>query len=105
MQTNKYFHEAAVWDLTKTIRDEPETQARVKEIIFVCSESIRVAAILMQPYMPSKMSMTLDWLGVKSEYRTFYHAKYAADPAYGRPFVDPGKGPEDTIFPPLVNTD
>ena len=81
----------------------PAAQANVQNIIFTCAESIRISAILLQPFMPSKMKRCLDLLGVEQSKRTFDDARHRADYTYGIPLVDPGKaGSEGTLFPPLV---
>ena len=91
---------SAVWDV---IGDPaPESQKAAHRIIFVCAESIRVIAILLQPVMPSKMQRALDLLGVQESRRSFDYAKSYADSTYGIPMVDVGvAGPEGTLFPPL----
>ena len=101
LQTNRYLHHTKVWDLVKD--SNPATQEQVQNIIFTCAESIRISAILLQPFMPSKMKRCLDLLGVEEGKRTFNDARYRADYTYGIPLVDPGKaGSESTLFPPLV---
>ena len=81
----------------------PAAQAKVQYIIFTCAESVRISAILLQPFMPSKMKRCLDLLGVEEGKRMFKDARYSADYTYGTPLVDPGKaGSEGTLFPPLV---
>jgi methionyl-tRNA synthetase len=100
-QTNRYLQHTKVWDLVKD--PNPAVQAKVHEIIFTCAESIRISAILLQPFMPSKMKRCLDLLGVEQGRRTYDDARYRADYTYGVPLVDPGKaGSENTLFPPLV---
>jgi methionyl-tRNA synthetase len=100
-QTNRYLHHTKVWDLVKD--PNPIVQAQVQTIIFTCAESIRISAILLQPFMPSKMKRCLDLLGVEEGKRKFDEARYRADYTYGIPLVDPGKaGSENTLFPPLV---
>ena len=90
-----------MWDLVKD--NDPEVQAKVRAIIFRTSEAIRVSAILLQPFMPSKMKRCLDLLGVNEYKRTFDYARLGADFSYGTPLVDPGKaGSEGTLFPPLM---
>jgi methionyl-tRNA synthetase len=101
LQTNRYLHHTKVWDLVKD--PNPAAQEQVQNIIFTCAESIRISAILLQPFMPSKMKRCLDLLGVEEGKRTFSDARYRADYTYGIPLVDPGKaGSESTLFPPLV---
>lgn len=77
----------------------------MKDIIFTCSDAIRIAAILLQPFMPSKMKTTLDILGVDESKRTFIDAKFRADYSYGVPLIEVGKRigyAGNTLFPPLM---
>lgn len=92
---------AKVWDVVQD--PSPSAQQNAQSIIFVCTESIRVIAILLQPVMPSKMKRALDILGVKDSHRSFEFARPYADLTYGTPFVDPGRaGTDGTLFPPLI---
>lgn len=100
-QTNKYLQGTQVWNLAD--KQDEKSQLRVEQIVYLCTESARVAAILLQPFMPTKMKLALDWLGVAEANRTFYQAEYSKDLTYGEPFVDVGTaGPDGTIFPPLI---
>lgn len=91
----------AVWDVIGGAA--PDAQQAAKRIIFVCAESIRVIAILLQPVMPSKMKRALDLLGVEESRRSFEYARSRTDFTYGTPFVDPGhRGVDGTLFPPLI---
>lgn len=90
-----------VWDVVQD--PSLKGQQNAQRIIFVCAESIRVIAILLQPVMPSKMKRALDLLGVMESRRNFEHARSYADLRYGTPFVDPGRaGADGTLFPPLI---
>lgn len=92
---------AKVWDVVQD--PSPSAQQRAQRIIFACTESIRVIAILLQPVMPSKMRRALDILGVQESNRSFEFARSYADLTYGTPFVDPGAvGADGTLFPPLI---
>ena len=55
----------------------------VHEIIYHCSETLRICAVLLQPYMPTKMAKLLDLLGVSPTARTFVDAKLDSNPDYG----------------------
>lgn len=91
----------AVWDVVA--EGTPDAQQATQRIIFVCAESIRVIAILLQPVMPSKMKRALDILGVDESKRSFEYARTFADFTYGTPLVDPGRaGASSTLFPPLM---
>jgi methionyl-tRNA synthetase len=90
-----------VWDIVQ--KSSPDAQQEAQRIIFVCAESVRVIAILLQPIMPSKMKRALDILGVDESHRSFEHARCHADLTYGTPLIDPGRaGADGTLFPPLI---
>lgn len=90
-----------VWEVVQ--KSSPDAQQEVQKIIFVCAESVRVIAILLQPVMPSKMKHALDILGVDESRRSFEHARCHADLTYGAPFIDVGRaGADGTLFPPLI---
>ena len=55
---NRYFANAEPWKLAKT---DPE---RMRTVLYVTLETLRIAAILLQPVMPSAMSKLLDLLAV-----------------------------------------
>jgi methionyl-tRNA synthetase len=82
-----------------------EDIAETQRIIYLCTESLRVCAILLQPFMPDKMSLLLDMLGVESlsPKRNFNVARIGADPDYGVPKVDLGRGQEGVLFPRLAS--
>lgn len=81
----------------------PGAQGELDYVVYLCAESIRVASILLQPFMPEKMKRGLDMLGVDESKRTFDHARFGTDFTYGTPFFDIGKaGPTGTLFPPLI---
>jgi methionyl-tRNA synthetase len=62
---NRYFANAEPWKLAKT---DP---ARMRVVLYVTLETLRVAAILLQPVMPSSMGRLLDLLAVPTEARRF----------------------------------
>mmetsp|Transcript_21699 Transcript_21699/g.32301 ORF Transcript_21699/g.32301 Transcript_21699/m.32301 type:complete len:600 (+) Transcript_21699:298-2097(+) len=64
---NAYIDQQAPWSLKKT---DPE---RMRIVLWVVLESVRKAAILLQPVMPSAMNKLLDQLSVSGEKRTFEH--------------------------------
>ena len=77
------------------------TEDQVDEIIFLCAESLRICGILLQPYMPSKMKKLLDMVGVSPEARGFANTLLGSDMNYGTAMVDPGRGLDGVLFPPL----
>ena len=86
----------APWNLI-----EPEDRERLDRIIYICSESIRICGILLQPYMPSKMKKLLDMLGVADDARMYSNAKIGSDWDYGKPEHPLHYRGQGVLFPPL----
>lgn len=104
-ETNKYLHDQAPWAVIKNT-DIAEREAMVDNIIFDSAEAVRVAGILLQPYMPTKAGEILDILGVDPTRRTFQYAVFGADFTYGVPKIPcGGRGAFETLFPPLIVED
>ncbi|BDD58549.1 methionyl-tRNA synthetase [Monascus purpureus] len=70
---HKYFHNAQPW----------KNPAESLRVIYNASESVRIASILLQPFMPSKAQELLDNLDVEPSKRGFSDAAYQADSTYG----------------------
>jgi methionyl-tRNA synthetase len=64
-ETNRYFANAEPWKLNKT---DP---ARMRLVLYVTIETLRIAATLLQPIMPGSMGKLLDLLAVPQAARTF----------------------------------
>ncbi len=65
-ETNRYFANAEPWKLAKT---DP---ARMRLVLYVTIETLRICAILLQPVMPGSMAKLLDLLGGRAaDRRTF----------------------------------
>ena len=64
-KANRYFANNEPWKLAKT--DAP----RMRVVLFTTIETLRIAAILLQPVMPAAMSKLLDLLGVAADRRDF----------------------------------
>ena len=62
---NRYFANAEPWRLART---DP---ARMAIVLYTTLETLRIAAILLQPAMPSAMSRLLDLLGTPANRRNF----------------------------------
>ncbi|KAM0278141.1 hypothetical protein ACHAQH_005339 [Verticillium albo-atrum] len=102
VEANKFIAESEPWDKTKV----PDDMAR-NEIVFHAAEALRVSGILLQPFMPGKMSEMLDILGVHAERRSFDFATFRGDLEYGMREA-PGalpRGKWTGLFPPAVATD
>ncbi|ODH45913.1 methionine-tRNA ligase [Paracoccidioides brasiliensis] len=99
IQTNKYFHQMKPWILAMS------NVVMLNSVIYSTAESLRIAGILLQPFMPQKSSELLDMLGVAraAEKRNFDAAKFGRDLDYGVPLVDLKHGTTGTLFPPLIS--
>jgi len=64
-EANRYFANAEPWKLAKT---DP---ARARAVLYTTLETLRIAAILLQPVMPASMAKLLDLLGVSEADRNF----------------------------------
>jgi len=64
-ESNRYFANAEPWKLAKS------DAARMRLVLYVTIETLRVAAILLQPIMPGSMGKLLDLLGVGAQARNF----------------------------------
>ncbi|RFU34612.1 hypothetical protein B7463_g1695, partial [Scytalidium lignicola] len=100
-ETNKYLHNSAPWISARS--DDPLDQRYVPRTIFHCAEAVRVAGILLQPYIPNKASELLDVLGVDKSRRGYDFALFRADDSYGVPIKSPGNSRNawESLFPPL----
>ncbi|KAI2792272.1 putative methionine--tRNA ligase [Penicillium oxalicum] len=87
-KTNKYFHAAEPWK-----SGSPEW------VLYNTAESLRISAILLQPFLPDKSQELLELLRVDMSdpsKRTFSATVYGSDPSYGHGIK---KG---MLFPPLL---
>jgi methionyl-tRNA synthetase len=64
-KANRYFANNEPWRLAKS---DP---ARRDLVLYVTIETLRIAAVLLQPVLPAAMSKLLDLLGVEAEARNF----------------------------------
>ena len=71
-EANRYFANAEPWRLAKT---DP---ARMGLVLYVTIETLRIAAILLQPVMPGSMGALLDLLAVGPKSRAFAAADAGA---------------------------
>lgn len=70
IQANKHFTDNEPWKLVKN----PEEKNRLDTVLFYSLEACRIAGILLQPAMPSKMDNLLTRLGVPESDRYFKNA-------------------------------
>ncbi|CEP11890.1 hypothetical protein [Parasitella parasitica] len=69
-QANKYFTENEPWKMAK----QPQNKERLDNVLFYSLEACRVAGILLQPVMPTKMDHLLTRLGVSKQNRFYKDA-------------------------------
>jgi len=107
-QTNKYIAETEPWKMAKSLKDqlaESEIQKRKQElrkVIYLCAEGLRVAGILLQPFMPGKMPELLDRMGVRGDRRRAEWAlELGGDMDYGQGMTNN----KSVLFPPLESYD
>lgn len=84
---NRYIIHYAPWELAKT---DP---ARMKTVLYVLSEALRLTTIYMQPIIPSSAKRIFDDFGLPEAYQTFASIEDAIPPGLS---VNPNLSP---IFP------
>jgi methionyl-tRNA synthetase len=97
---NRYFANAEPWKLAKT---DP---AGMRRVLYVTLETLRIAAILLQPVMPGAMTKLLDLLAVSGDKRRFADAEAASgglDAPRRLPVGVPLPAPQ-VIFPRYVES-
>ncbi|EED15227.1 methionyl-tRNA synthetase, putative [Talaromyces stipitatus ATCC 10500] len=97
MKAQNYFHHSAPWQ-------HKDDLSRCYRVFYNVSEYLRIAGILLQPFVPQKASEVLDRIGVRQDAvaRGFGAAQYGADYEYGHaPKVDK----RELLFPPLMVED
>lgn len=110
-QTNQYMQHSSPWTLASRTdehgRPRPNYQSpdlkKLDPIIYLCAESIRICAILLQPVMPGRMKHVLDLMGVDEGRRTLRDAVVGGDRGYGVPMVEVGEGRRGVVFPQLTS--
>jgi methionyl-tRNA synthetase len=98
-EANRYFANAEPWKLAKS---DP---ARMGLVLYVTVETLRIAAILLQPAMPGAMGALLDLLGVSPDNRTFAALKASGESGLDAPHrLKPGSPlpPPAPVFPRYV---
>ena len=64
-RANKYIDETAPWVLAK----DPENRPRLATVMYNLLESLRIAGILLQPFIPRSAEKLLDQIGARGEER------------------------------------
>lgn len=86
--------------------DDADSRLMLNWVIFNCAEALRIAAILLQPVMPSKTARLLDEMNVRPDRRTVEFAYKGKDDDYGTltDNADVARTNKfDTLFPPTAN--
>lgn len=106
---NQRFQQTAPWSCARN--EDQESKNLVQWSIFEVAESLRIVLILLQPFMPEKMSLALDMLGVAPEDRYLTADLVEKIPSYGEPLINMTKGTRqrrhlsEVLFPPLLQED
>ena len=73
--------------------------------LFLSAESVRIMAILLQPFMPDRMKAALDLMEVDESKRSFEYAQIGADLDYGPPAAPADlKSSASVVFPILLSS-
>ncbi|KAJ2796661.1 methionyl-tRNA synthetase [Coemansia helicoidea] len=73
---NRYMTDEQPWVLAKSA--DGKAQARLQVVLFYTLETVRLAAIMLQPAMPGKAAQLLDHLAVRRAERQWQHACFGA---------------------------
>ncbi|KAG9832782.1 hypothetical protein KCV05_g13319, partial [Aureobasidium melanogenum] len=109
---NAFLQSQAPWDiaaglkkgeLVDNVSSKEDAERQMDYIIFLSTEMLRLAGIMLQPVMPAKAKQLLDMLGVADDRRGFADAQLGADKDYGVSRVPQGKGQAGVLFAPLMS--
>ncbi|KAG9580861.1 hypothetical protein KCU77_g13443, partial [Aureobasidium melanogenum] len=109
---NAFLQSQAPWDiaaglkkgeLVDNVSSKEDAELQMDYIIFLSTEMLRLAGIMLQPVMPAKAKQLLDMLGVADDRRSFADAQLGADKDYGVSRVPQGKGQAGVLFAPLMS--
>ncbi len=89
---NAYVDHQAPWKLKK---DDPE---RMGTVLYVLAETVRMIAVLLQPFMPDSMSRMLEQLAVDPECRNFSFLDSAHRLPPGKSLAKP-----EGVFPRIID--
>jgi methionyl-tRNA synthetase len=92
-ELNRYWSLVQPWNFAnQTDRDSME---KMKTVLYMSFEGIRIAALLLQPIMPQKSAHLLDTLRIPLEQRFFWNALLDSAP------LDRQIGPMKPLFPKI----
>ncbi|KAH0073656.1 hypothetical protein KCU60_g19004, partial [Aureobasidium melanogenum] len=109
---NAFLQSQAPWDiaaglkkgeLVDNVSSKEDAELQMDYIIFLSTEMLRLAGIMLQPVMPAKAKQLLDMLGIADDRRSFADALLGADKDYGVSRVPQGKGQAGVLFAPLMS--
>ena len=109
---NAFLQAQAPWDIAAKLKkgervpktsSKEEAEQLMDYIIYLNTEVLRLAGILLQPVMPAKAKQLLDMLGVADDKRGFADAQFGVDKDYGVSRVPIGKGQAGVLFAPLMS--
>ncbi|KAI0122987.1 methionyl-tRNA synthetase [Xylariales sp. AK1849] len=97
-ETNRYIAATEPWVMAE--EGGPASQ-ELNQVVYLGAESLRLAAILLQPFIPEKSAELLDRLGVDPDRRKLKDAQFHGDTMYGTSLMTLGEGAQSSLFPPL----
>ena len=91
-ETNRYLELREPWKAAK----DPALKDRVATTLYTCCEALRIAALLLAPFLPQKAGEILDRLGLGD---ALEHARLPADGAWGGISVGAETRKGEPLFP------
>jgi methionyl-tRNA synthetase len=91
-ETNRYLELREPWKAAK----DPALKDRVATTLYTCCEALRIAALLLAPFLPQKAGEILDRLGLDD---ALEHARLPADGAWGGISVGSETRKGEPLFP------
>jgi methionyl-tRNA synthetase len=64
---NRYIENQAPWALAKS--KAPEDKAKLEKILIHCHESLRIASLMLLPFIPATAEKALAYLGVPEDFK------------------------------------
>ncbi|TKA27745.1 hypothetical protein B0A50_04846 [Salinomyces thailandicus] len=96
--TGQHIHEAM-----KAGHGPEELEADIDRTIYMGAETLRLAGIMLQAFIPTSAKRLLDMLGVDEGKRGWEWCEVGKDDGYGVPSVELGRGHQGVLFPSLTS--
>ncbi|KAF9974641.1 methionyl-tRNA synthetase [Actinomortierella ambigua] len=96
-EANALFSQFEPWKLVKQQGEE----AKVNEILWFSQETVRMAALLLQPIMPTKAAEILDRLGIADDERMWQHVEFGQGWKSPNTKLESLQQPAAVVFPAL----